>query len=94
MKVIEKHWNKGGGPDLMLVVLHDSSPDIYRSVKQRVSFYAVLLTSRIMLMIIHCSFGDIVRGVATQCLRSTKCIRANKQYFANVCLKWVALVFL
>lgn len=33
------------------------------------------------------SFGDIIRGVATQCLRSSKCNRANKQYFANVCLK-------
>ncbi|PIL23264.1 Argonaute [Ganoderma sinense ZZ0214-1] len=66
MKVIEKHWNKGSGPDLMIVVLPDSSPDIYRSVKH---------------------FGDVVRGVATQCLRSTKCIKANKQYFANVCLK-------
>ena len=33
------------------------------------------------------SFGDIQRGVATQCLRSNKCNRANKQYFANVLLK-------
>ncbi|KAH9899908.1 argonaute-like protein [Cubamyces lactineus] len=32
-------------------------------------------------------FGDITQGVATQCLKSTKCYRAKPQYFANVCLK-------
>ncbi|EIN04651.1 argonaute-like protein [Punctularia strigosozonata HHB-11173 SS5] len=32
-------------------------------------------------------FGDITTGVATQCLKSSKCFRANQQYFANVCLK-------
>ncbi|KAF8313410.1 Piwi-domain-containing protein [Clavulina sp. PMI_390] len=32
-------------------------------------------------------FGDIVTGVATQCLKSTKCYRAKPQYYANVCLK-------
>ncbi|RPD77221.1 argonaute-like protein [Lentinus tigrinus ALCF2SS1-7] len=32
-------------------------------------------------------FGDITRGVPTQCLKSTRCIRATRQYFANVCLK-------
>ncbi|KAI1795193.1 argonaute-like protein [Ganoderma leucocontextum] len=65
-KVIEKHGNNGQGPDLMIVVLPESSADMYQSVKH---------------------FGDIIRGVATQCLRSSKCNRANKQYFANVCLK-------
>nr|VWO95172.1 Uncharacterized protein [Ganoderma boninense] len=65
-KVIEKHRNSGPGPDLMIVVLPESSADMYQSVKH---------------------FGDIIRGVATQCLRSSKCNRANKQYFANVCLK-------
>jgi len=32
-------------------------------------------------------FGDIVAGVATQCLKSSKCYRAKPQYYANVCLK-------
>lgn len=32
-------------------------------------------------------FGDITTGVATQCLKSSKCYRAKAQYFANVCLK-------
>ncbi|KAJ4477407.1 argonaute-like protein [Lentinula aciculospora] len=32
-------------------------------------------------------FGDITMGVATQCLKSSKCFRAKAQYFANVCLK-------
>ncbi|KAG6896605.1 hypothetical protein C0992_007128 [Termitomyces sp. T32_za158] len=32
-------------------------------------------------------FGDITMGVATQCLKSNKCIRAKIQYWANVCLK-------
>ncbi|KAI0347251.1 argonaute-like protein [Trametopsis cervina] len=31
--------------------------------------------------------GDILLGVATQCLKSNKTFRANDQYFANVCLK-------
>ncbi|KAM5537544.1 hypothetical protein V8D89_008789 [Ganoderma adspersum] len=65
-KVIEKHGNKGPGPDLMIVVLPESSADVYQSVKH---------------------FGDIIRGVATQCLKSSKCKRADSQYFANVCLK-------
>ncbi|KAI0719595.1 argonaute-like protein [Cerioporus squamosus] len=32
-------------------------------------------------------FGDCTQGVATQCLKSSKCSRAKPQYFANVCLK-------
>ncbi|THU91564.1 argonaute-like protein [Dendrothele bispora CBS 962.96] len=32
-------------------------------------------------------FGDCVMGVATQCLKSNKCLRANMQYWTNVCLK-------
>ncbi|KAJ7157556.1 argonaute-like protein [Mycena crocata] len=32
-------------------------------------------------------FGDIKLGVATQCLKSSKCVRAKPQYYANVCLK-------
>ncbi|KAJ7904588.1 argonaute-like protein [Mycena olivaceomarginata] len=32
-------------------------------------------------------FGDITMGVATQCLKSSKCYRAKPQYYANVCLK-------
>ncbi|KAJ7283579.1 argonaute-like protein [Mycena rebaudengoi] len=32
-------------------------------------------------------FGDVTMGVATQCLKSSKCFRAKPQYYANVCLK-------
>ncbi|GLB33868.1 putative argonaute family protein [Lyophyllum shimeji] len=32
-------------------------------------------------------FGDITMGVATQCLKSSKCFRAKAQYYANVSLK-------
>ncbi|THV08479.1 argonaute-like protein [Dendrothele bispora CBS 962.96] len=32
-------------------------------------------------------FGDVTMGVATQCLKSSKCYKAKAQYFANVCLK-------
>ncbi|KAJ8519388.1 hypothetical protein ONZ45_g3684 [Pleurotus djamor] len=32
-------------------------------------------------------FGDVTMGVATQCLKSSKCYRAKPQYYANVCLK-------
>ncbi|KAH8830505.1 argonaute-like protein [Flagelloscypha sp. PMI_526] len=33
------------------------------------------------------NFGDCRMGVATQCLKSSKCFRAKPQYYANVCLK-------
>ncbi|KAL1701693.1 ribonuclease H-like domain-containing protein [Schizophyllum commune] len=32
-------------------------------------------------------WGDILKGVATQCLKAHKCARANLQYWAKVCLK-------
>ncbi|KAF9055354.1 argonaute-like protein [Hymenopellis radicata] len=32
-------------------------------------------------------FGDITAGVATQCMKSSKCWGAKSQYYANVCLK-------
>jgi len=32
-------------------------------------------------------FGDVEMGVATQCLKGSKCFRANLQYWANVMLK-------
>ncbi|KAG5649009.1 hypothetical protein DXG03_000358 [Asterophora parasitica] len=32
-------------------------------------------------------FGDITIGVATQCMKSSKCFRAKPQYYANVSLK-------
>uniref|UniRef100_D8PXF5 Argonaute-like protein n=1 Tax=Schizophyllum commune (strain H4-8 / FGSC 9210) TaxID=578458 RepID=D8PXF5_SCHCM len=36
----------------------------------------------------HTKFwGDIDKGVATQCLKADKCRKANIQYWANVCLK-------
>ena len=37
------------------------------------------------------SFGDISAGVATQCLKSSKCFRAKAQYYANVMLKYVCV---
>ncbi|KAG8742665.1 hypothetical protein FRC10_001148 [Ceratobasidium sp. 414] len=32
-------------------------------------------------------FGDVIAGVATQCLKAAKCRGGNPQYFGNVCLK-------
>ncbi|KAJ3552095.1 hypothetical protein NM688_g4338 [Phlebia brevispora] len=32
-------------------------------------------------------FGDCKVGIATQCMKATKCARANAQYYANICLK-------
>ncbi|KAH9992239.1 Piwi domain-containing protein [Russula compacta] len=32
-------------------------------------------------------FGDITAGIATQCMKSSKCFRARPQYFANITLK-------
>ncbi|EJF60851.1 Piwi-domain-containing protein [Dichomitus squalens LYAD-421 SS1] len=64
-RCIEKHGG-GAGPNLMVIVLPESSADYYQAIKH---------------------FGDIQRGVATQCLKSYKCKGANKQYFSNVVLK-------
>jgi len=33
------------------------------------------------------NFGDVVQGIPTQCLKSTKCRGAKMQYWANVMLK-------
>ncbi|EIW84641.1 argonaute-like protein [Coniophora puteana RWD-64-598 SS2] len=33
------------------------------------------------------NFGDVKVGVATQCMKASKCFRAKTQYYANVCLK-------
>ncbi|KAI0248860.1 Piwi domain-containing protein [Lactifluus subvellereus] len=32
-------------------------------------------------------FGDVSDGIATQCMKSSKCLRAKAQYFANITLK-------
>ncbi|KAH9179678.1 argonaute-like protein [Lactarius sanguifluus] len=32
-------------------------------------------------------FGDVARGVVTQCMKSSKCFRAKPQYYANITLK-------
>ncbi|KAJ7918211.1 argonaute-like protein [Mycena leptocephala] len=34
------------------------------------------------------NWGDIKRGIATQCLKTRNCTRANIQFWANVALKW------
>ncbi|EIW84628.1 argonaute-like protein [Coniophora puteana RWD-64-598 SS2] len=33
------------------------------------------------------NFGDVEQGVATQCMKSYKCVRASAWYYAQVCLK-------
>ena len=43
------------------------------------------------LLIFVASFGDISVGVASQCLKSSKCFRAKAQYYANVMLKYVLI---
>ncbi|KAI9439636.1 Piwi domain-containing protein, partial [Lactarius indigo] len=32
-------------------------------------------------------FGDVSHGISTQCMKSSKCFRANAQYYANITLK-------
>ncbi|KAJ7827595.1 Piwi domain-containing protein [Mycena leptocephala] len=34
------------------------------------------------------NWGDIKRGIATQCMKTRNCTRANIQFWANVALKW------
>ena len=55
------------------------------------SSYITRVASQLMYLFVSAfSAGDIVLGVATQCMKSSKCSRAKEQYYANVCLKYAA----
>ncbi|EIN10450.1 argonaute-like protein [Punctularia strigosozonata HHB-11173 SS5] len=70
------------------VVLPEVGKEVHNRYKELPMLIVVVLPdggSDIYSAVKH--FGDVRAGVATQCLKSSKCMRAKKQYFSNVCLK-------
>ncbi|KIJ20240.1 hypothetical protein PAXINDRAFT_68597 [Paxillus involutus ATCC 200175] len=68
--------------------LRAAGNEVFQKTKQPPTLIVVVLPDNgndIYTAVKH--FGDITVGVATQCLKSSKCFRAKPQYFANVCLK-------
>ncbi|KAJ7682732.1 argonaute-like protein [Mycena polygramma] len=65
----------GKGPNLMVVIL----PELLALTEHFQGGNDIYTSVK--------HFGDITMGVATQCLKSSKCFRAKPQYYANVCLK-------
>ncbi|KAG6835954.1 hypothetical protein H0H93_012916 [Arthromyces matolae] len=69
------------GPNLIVVVLPEGGNDIYTAVKH----FGDVTPSHFAK---HIDIGyEIQMGVATQCLKSSKCYRAKPQYWANVSMK-------
>lgn len=71
-----------------MCVLPAGATDLYTAIKQ---YVYVFPTGGHILIAVHCtySFGDVQVGIATQCMQSLPCKKANKQYVANVLLKQV-----
>ncbi|QRV72426.1 protein argonaute 3 [Ceratobasidium sp. AG-Ba] len=68
--------------------LHAAGTEVFRVTGKPPSLIVVVIpdnSAELYQAIKH--FGDVKRGVATQCLRSFKCKGADQQYYANVCLK-------
>ncbi|KAG8684639.1 hypothetical protein FRC09_015261, partial [Ceratobasidium sp. 395] len=68
--------------------LHEAGAQVFQMTKKPPSLIVVIIpdnSAELYQAVKH--FGDVQRGVATQCLRSNKCKGANQQYFANVSLK-------
>ncbi|KAF9247291.1 argonaute-like protein [Melanogaster broomeanus] len=68
--------------------LRAAGNECFQKTKQRPTLIVVVLPDNgndIYTAVKH--FGDVTVGVATQCLKSSKCFRAKAQYYANVCLK-------
>lgn len=96
---------KGNPPTLIVVVLPEGGNDIYTAVKKWVVYLssAYISSHRCLCYGLVSETYRWVRspfpsslflngaqmGVATQCLKSTKCNRAKIQYWANVMLKCV-----
>ncbi|KAG9317400.1 argonaute-like protein [Chiua virens] len=79
-------WQNGQGR--IAEQLRAAGNECFQKTKQRPSLIVVVLPDNgndIYTAVKH--FGDVTVGVATQCLKSSKCFRAKPQYYANVCLK-------
>ncbi|KAF8608017.1 Piwi-domain-containing protein [Ceratobasidium sp. AG-I] len=92
---VHSHLQAAGGqvfqqteaaPSLIVVVMPDNSADLYRAVKQLVHYEPGVMTCLMLLGHVY-SFGDVARGVPTQCLLGFMAKRGRPQYFANVWLK-------
>ncbi|KAJ7061541.1 argonaute-like protein [Mycena amicta] len=72
----------------LMVQLNDAGVECNRTKGPPVLFVVVLPdigNADLYNIVKH--WGDVRQGVATQCLKSMKCRRANAQYWANVALK-------
>ncbi|CAE6485724.1 unnamed protein product [Rhizoctonia solani] len=68
--------------------LQQAGGQVFQKTKAPPSLIVVILpenSAELYQAIKH--FGDVSKGVATQCLKSSKCRGAKPQYWANVCLK-------
>jgi len=68
--------------------LHDAGAQVFKATGKPPSLIVVILpeiAAELYQAVKH--FGDIKRGVATQCMRGFKCKKGNQQYYTNVCLK-------
>ncbi|KAI6035170.1 argonaute-like protein [Pisolithus orientalis] len=79
-------WQNGQGR--IADQLRQAGNECFQQTRQRPTLIVVILPDNandIYTAVKH--FGDVTVGVATQCLKSSKCYRAKPQYYANVCLK-------
>ncbi|KAB5595487.1 Argonaute-like protein [Ceratobasidium theobromae] len=68
--------------------LHAAGQQVFQRTRKPPSLIVVVLpdnSADLYQAVKH--FGDVSRGVATQCLKGFKSKKGNPQYFANVCLK-------
>ncbi|KAI6034268.1 argonaute-like protein [Pisolithus microcarpus] len=79
-------WQNGQGR--IADQLRQVGNECFQRTQQRPTLIVVILPENandIYTAVKH--FGDVTVGVATQCMKSSKCFRAKSQYYANVCLK-------
>ncbi|KAG9084746.1 hypothetical protein FRC06_003919, partial [Ceratobasidium sp. 370] len=68
--------------------LHAAGTAVFNATKKNPSLFVIIMpdnSADLYQAIKH--FGDVKRGVPTQCLNAFKAKRGNDQYWANVCLK-------
>ncbi|KAI9429439.1 Piwi domain-containing protein [Lactarius psammicola] len=79
-------WESGQGN--IARQLRDACEECRRSTRTLPELIVVVLPdggNDIYTAIKH--FGDVSHGIATQCMKSSKCFRAKAQYYANITLK-------
>ncbi|KAG8946515.1 hypothetical protein FRC00_009539 [Tulasnella sp. 408] len=76
-EALTEHKKKGVDANLIIVIIPDDGKDLYYRIKQPGE------PDRIT----PASVGDVKLGIATQCLKATKCDRGGRDYSTNVSLK-------